>query len=206
MTPVDLVSALYRQVMVDVGDGAFVFVGGRPSLDFVATLGKRHASPVERLPDGDALARWLVLEGLVPAPPPVTDRELARARELREAIDGLVRSTIAGTAPGARELRVVNTVAARPDLPPLLAVDTDGRTVASGGAGTPAQALSSIARDAARLLGGPLAARIKECEHPDCSLVFLDETQSGRRRWCSMDRCGNLVKIAGYRARRASSG
>jgi predicted RNA-binding Zn ribbon-like protein len=205
MTPVDLVSALYREVMVDAGDGVFVFVGGRPSLDFVATLGKRHANPVERMPDGDALARWLVLEGLVPAPLPVTDRELGRARELREAIDALVRSNIAGTAPEAAAIRVVNAVAARPDLPPRLAVDAQGRAVASGGAGSPAQALSSIARDAARLLGGPLAARIKECEHPDCSLVFLDETQSGRRRWCSMDRCGNLVKIAGYRARRARS-
>ncbi|MDT7658136.1 MAG: hypothetical protein QOF38_2851, partial [Pseudonocardiales bacterium] len=52
------------------------------------------------------------------------------------------------------------------------------------------------------LLGGARATRIKECAHPDCSLVFLDETQSGRRRWCSMDRCGNLVKIKGYRERR----
>jgi predicted RNA-binding Zn ribbon-like protein len=32
--------------------------------------------------------------------------------------------------------------------------------------------------------------------------VFLDETQGGRRRWCSMERCGNLVETAGYRARR----
>ncbi|MFF1909458.1 CGNR zinc finger domain-containing protein [Kitasatospora sp. NPDC058218] len=36
---------------------------------------------------------------------------------------------------------------------------------------------------------------------PDCSLLFLDDSQARRRRWCSMDRCGNLAKIAGYRAR-----
>jgi predicted RNA-binding Zn ribbon-like protein len=67
---------------------------------------------------------------------------------------------------------------------------------------TPELRRAGIARDAIRLLGGPQASRIKECQHPDCSLVFLDETQSARRRWCSMERCGNLVKTAGYRARR----
>jgi predicted RNA-binding Zn ribbon-like protein len=82
-------------------------------------------------------------------------------------------------------------------------VDADGVVVtAPSAAGFPSQALATIARDAVRLLGGPRATRIKECEHPDCSLVFLDETQSGRRRWCSMARCGNLVKIKSYRERR----
>ena len=60
----------------------------------------------------------------------------------------------------------------------------------------PGRRWPGIARDAVRLLGGPQASRIKECQHPDCSLVFLDETQSARRRWCSMERCGNLVKTA----------
>jgi predicted RNA-binding Zn ribbon-like protein len=92
---------------------------------------------------------------------------------------------------------VVNGFAAQADLPPRLAMDADGRVVTALRAGSPSQALATIARDAARLLGGPRATRIKECEHPDCSLVFLDETQSGRRRWCSVDRCGNLVKDQG---------
>lgn len=67
-----------------------------------------------------------------------------------------------------------------------------------------AAALATIARDAVLLLGGPAAGRIKECEHPDCSTLFVDETQASRRRWCSMERCGNQVKVAGYRRRRPS--
>ena len=95
-----------------------------------------------------------------------------------------------------------NEFALRPDLTPQLVVDEHGRYGVAPVAGGVAAVLAAIARDAVRLLGGPRAARIKECEHPDCSLVFLDETQSGRRRGCSMERCGNQVKTAGYRARR----
>ncbi|WP_312639773.1 CGNR zinc finger domain-containing protein [Streptomyces sp. RLA2-12] len=58
-----------------------------------------------------------------------------------------------------------------------------------------------MARDAVLLVGGPLLARVKECENPECSLLFLDDSQARRRRWCSMDRCGNLAKVAGYRSR-----
>ncbi|XES01156.1 CGNR zinc finger domain-containing protein [Streptomyces sp. S1D4-11] len=52
-----------------------------------------------------------------------------------------------------------------------------------------------MARDAVLLVGGPLLARVKECENPECSLLFLDDSQARRRRWCSMDRCGNLAKV-----------
>jgi predicted RNA-binding Zn ribbon-like protein len=187
------------------GDPAFVLVGGRPSLDLVATLGRRHATPVERIPDAAALGRWLVAAGLLPSTPAVSEAHLVQARQLREAISSLVRAVMSASPVSGEQLAIVNRHAVRPDLPPQLGVE-DGRPVVT----TPAAAdvppaLAAVARDAVLLLGGPQAARIKECEHPDCSLLFVDETQSGRRRWCSMGRCGNLVKTAGYRARRHSA-
>jgi predicted RNA-binding Zn ribbon-like protein len=186
-------------------DPAFVLVGGCPSLDLVATLGRRHATPVERIPDAAALARWFVAAGLLPTAPPVNEAHLVQARQLREAINSLVRSVMSASPVSGEPLAIVNGHAVRPDLPPQLGVE-NGRPILTTppGADVPA-ALAAIARDAVRLLGGPQAARIKECEHPDCSLLFVDETQSGRRRWCSMGRCGNRVKTAGYRARRHSA-
>ena len=181
------------------GDAEFAIVGGRPCLDLVATLGKRHdTEPVERIPDPAALGRWLAAAGILPAPPAIDARHLDRARRLREAINTLVRVTPADPAAVA----TVNAEARRPDRPPQLAVDATGRAAAAPARGDASTALAGIARDAVRLLGSPAAARIKECEHPRCSLMFLDETQAGRRRWCSMNRCGNLVKIAHYRRRR----
>jgi predicted RNA-binding Zn ribbon-like protein len=182
---------------------AFVLIGGRPALDLVATFGRRHAEGLERIPDADALARWFVAAGLLPGVPVVTEADLDAARRLRAAITVLVDAALVDGPADPAAVETVNEWAQRPDLPPRLGCDADGRLRAVAVDGSATAALAGIARDAVRLLGGASARRIKECEHPDCSLVFVDETQSARRRWCSMERCGNLVKTAGYRARRA---
>lgn len=180
----------------------FPFIGGRPCLDFVATLGKRHATPLERIPDAAALARWFTEAELAvdEGPVRVTARELADARLLREAVHRLVHTAMAGQEPEPPDVEQVNATAAHPDLAPQLGpVRWTARHPARA-------ALATVARDAVLLVSGPLLGRVKECENPGCSLLFLDDSQARRRRWCSMDRCGNLAKIAGYRSRsRAAS-
>jgi predicted RNA-binding Zn ribbon-like protein len=180
---------------------AFPFIGGRLCLDFVATLGKRHAVPVERLPDPAALGQWIHEVGLSPDVPQTTIEHLTDARTLREAIYRLLRAAMAGHPVAADDVTLTNAVAARLDLAPQLSVTGDRRSIRRQGADEPPAALATVARDAVLLLGGPLLGRVKECENPDCSLLFLDDSQARRRRWCSMDRCGNLAKIAGYRSR-----
>jgi predicted RNA-binding Zn ribbon-like protein len=44
---------------------------------------------------------------------------------------------------------------------------------------------------------------VKECDGHDCGWLFLDTSKAGRRRWCSMDVCGNRAKAQRYRRRRA---
>ncbi|MFG3052520.1 CGNR zinc finger domain-containing protein [Kitasatospora sp. NPDC048239] len=204
----------------------FPLIGGRPCLNFVATLGRRHGTPLERLPDTDALTRWLTEAHLVPAagdtkaatdaPPPTTPTtlttttrattgELTDARSLREAVYRLLRAAMDGQQPLPEDVAQVNKVAADPDLAPQLAITTSESASleltwrATNGVRA---ALSAVARDAALLVGGPLLDRVKECENPNCSLLFLDDSQARRRRWCSMDRCGNLAKVTGYRTRK----
>ncbi|HJP76112.1 MAG TPA: ABATE domain-containing protein [Pseudonocardiaceae bacterium] len=186
-------------------DDRFRLIGGRPSLDLIATYGKRHtAHGVERLPDNETMLDWLIVAGILPSDAaafPVRDGQLDAARLLREAVHRLVRATMAGESWDASDIALVNEVAAGPDLAPRLG-SAPGRGSVGWGALDPVDAaLATLARDAIDLLTGSRTARIKECEYPDCSLLFLDDSQSGRRRWCSMDRCGNLVKIAGYRRR-----
>jgi len=163
---------------------AFPFIGGRPCLNFVATLGKRHGTPVERLPDPAALAAWITEAELSVGTEPVrvTARELTDARTLREALYRAVRDAMAGREPAAADVERVNEAAARPDLAPQLG---DQRWKSAH----PARAaLATVARDGVLLVGGSLLERVKECENPECSLLFLDDSQARRRRWCSMDR------------------
>ncbi|WP_276358440.1 CGNR zinc finger domain-containing protein [Cohnella caldifontis] len=44
--------------------------------------------------------------------------------------------------------------------------------------------------------------RIRKCEHASCMLHFVDTSKSGKRRWCSMDLCGNRQKAADFYARK----
>jgi predicted RNA-binding Zn ribbon-like protein len=182
-------------------DMEFKWLGGRTSLNFVATVGHRRDRAFERMPEPTDLAHWFRGSGLTDDVVDVSASDLAKARVLREAIYRLFTATRLGKPFDASDLAEVNRWTARP-LPGtglglvrgILAptrpdLDADGL-------------LSLVARDATDLLSGPLARRIRECDRDDCTILFLDESRSGARRWCSMDSCGARSKMSTYRARR----
>jgi len=174
----------------------FHFKGGRTSLDLVATVGERWRRRFERLREPGDLGRWLVQSGLHAHAPAVSAADLEHARELREAIDRLARPP-RGTDPA--DVALLNRWAAAPALAPQLA--PGGRTLRPP-AGDPVRgALAAVARDAVDLLSGPLADRVRECGADDCALLFVDASRPGRRRWCSMEACGNRAKAAAFRRR-----
>ncbi len=187
----------------------FVFVGGRACLDLVDTVGKRGRLDLERLRDPGRLGQWLREAGILEDPPTATDEELARFRSLREAVHRLIRARLDHRPAAQADLDEVNLEAAAPDLAPQLRASSstdegEGLTASYRASALVDAVLSTLARDAIALLSGPLAERVKECEGEDCTLIFLDDSQARRRRWCSMERCGNLAKIAKYRARGAN--
>ena len=64
--------------------------------------------------------------------------------------------------------------------------------------GTPAQAVTLLAEAAARLLTEKDLDLVRRCENPACVLHFYDTSKNHRRRWCSMDLCGNRMKVAAH--------
>ena len=175
----------------------FPFRSGRLCLDFVATLGSRGQLNLERLREPGDLERWLAQAGLG-APGSASQADLADALRLREAIYDLVLLDPGRRLPAAA--RVVNQMAAPAPLAPEL--DDSGRGSAWAPGGTVTQALSSVARDAIDLLSGPLIGRVRSCAGPDCTILFIDTSRPGTRRWCSMEACGNQAKSAGLRQQR----
>jgi predicted RNA-binding Zn ribbon-like protein len=180
----------------------FRFIGGRPSIDLTTTLRKRAGRPLDRLRSPADLARWFVAAGLASAEVPATERDLRRARDLREALYRLFTATRTGRPADPADLMVVNDRAATP--PPVLRLTQagDGRVVAVADASTAASLLALVAHDAIDLLTGPLADRVRECEGETCKVLFVDVSRAGHRRWCSMDVCGARSKMAAYRHRR----
>ena len=99
--------------------------------------------------------------------------------------------------PRLGDIAIVNAAATIPPLVPALRPDGGTTFVAP----TAPAALSTIARDAVELFGGPLARRIRVCAAENCGLLLVDTSRPGRRRWCSMELCGNRAKIRIHRSR-----
>ena len=134
------------------------------------------------------------------AEPPLAPDDLA-ARPRRAEIIRIAREVAGGSTPDPVDVAAVNEVAARPPLAYALRPE-GGTTVVDP---TVAAALATLARDAVDLFGGPLARRIRICAADDCGLLFVDTSRPGRRRWCSMERCGNRAKVRDHRARHSNA-
>lgn len=175
------------------------FRTGRPCLDFVHTGGVGNWIRAELIHDATDLRRWLAyLLDVQDVRARLADVD--RTRALREAIWLLAQARVADRPLGSEHVSTVNAFAV--PSPPRLLLDDDGssRTETPTASG----ALSALARDAIDLFGGPLGHRIRECAASDCQLLFVDASGPGRRRWCSMERCGNRAKVRAHRAAKSS--
>jgi predicted RNA-binding Zn ribbon-like protein len=183
-------------------DWAFHFETGRPCLDFAATLAERMGRSYDRWQSTADLQRWLA-EGGYAISARLTDRDLAAARTLREAIYRIVSAAAGGKKPKPADIALLNDWAAKPVAAPQLNSSGTESIVAAKDPFTANLAL--IARDAIDLVTGPDLARLRECAEHSCSVLFVDLSRPGKRRWCSMSRCGNRMKKAAFRARQADA-
>jgi predicted RNA-binding Zn ribbon-like protein len=182
---------------------SFTFISGNLGLDLAGTLQHRRADRRDLLREPPDLARWTVEAGILDAPPAVGDADLAAGKTLREAIyrlaigEAIDRLAVGGAGSAADDRRLVNRVAA--ESPASVLLNDAGRVERSGDL---AAALSTVAREAVQLLGGPRAVQIKECGGEVCTRLYVDTSRGSSRRWCDMHECGNRAKAAGFRARR----
>lgn len=179
-------------------DEEFRFRSGRLSLDFAATLGGRHRGGIERLVTPDDLQRWLGLAIPGNEQPTVSESNVRQARDLREAVYRLVHPSTRDT-PRPADVELLNRCASRSDFAPQLGSDARSLVLRAGRAFD--AGMATVARDAIDLLTGPLLPRVSECARPDCSLLFVDVSRPGRRRWCDMASCGNVAKAQRFRSR-----
>ncbi len=175
----------------------------------MATGGEAERRVFETLHSPDDLVRWLAGSPLAVDPAAVVlgDDDLAAAKRLREALWEITSRRARGGASApvpATYVTALNRAAAAPPLVPVVSPGTGGDRRGWAAPVTGPAACSTLARDAIDLLTGPAADRIRQCAGDTCALVFVDTSRPGRRRWCSMTRCGNLHKQRLHRSRLAS--
>lgn len=181
----------------------FIFVAGRLCIDFTQTGGESGKRAYwERFHQPSDLADWLAASPLQLDGVQVSLEEFQLALSLREAIWRAAQAVMHHENPSTTDIDLINRVAAQPDLPPQFGANMEQVWHTSV---TATDSLSSIARDAIDLLSGDLRSRIRECENPKCGLMFVDASRPGKRRWCLMKRCGNMIKTSRYRQQRSST-
>jgi predicted RNA-binding Zn ribbon-like protein len=159
---------------------------------------------VDILESAEDVFAWLKrAEVLVPATDctPISEPLLNSARRLRESIRELVEKRKAGEK---GDPLVLNTFLAESQSYPQLIWSKANRLTMERvrAQETFESILAPIAEVAADLLTTADFRLIKRCEDESCVFWFYDLTKSHRRRWCSMELCGNRHKVASYRARR----
>jgi predicted RNA-binding Zn ribbon-like protein len=195
--------------------GRWQLVGGHPALDFVNTVDWRgRAAPLDTLLDYAGLLAWTQLARLVnpeeaadlarqaAAEPEQATAALRRAKELREAAYRLVRAGAYGGDAAPEDLARLNAVLRRYPLAAELARTSSGfawhRPRTMPDLDDPLRRLAAAAAD---LLTAADLRRVKACGAAECGWLFLDTSPSRRRRWCSMESCGNRAKARRHYAR-----
>jgi len=169
-------------------------------LDLMATLlGRYREVQTDQLSDPAALHAWLVERDLAPRGP-TTESDLLRARELREALHLAARAALGEAPPPAAALRSIEAALAQDQPLRIQRGPTGLRTLAPA---TAAEALARVARAAVEDLSGPARAHLRACGDDTCAGIFVDYT--GRRHWCSDERCGNRARVRAHRARARES-
>jgi predicted RNA-binding Zn ribbon-like protein len=173
---------------------------GSLCLDLLATIEDPAGKRLDRLSTTSELVDWFGVVGLPEPAGGFTASDLDDTRLLRATVDAIARAVIAGTAPDPATVRALNNVAQH--ATPVFLMRSSGREQVAISEVDAAAALAVIARDTVNLLTGPEIVRLRACE--GCDALFYDRSPSGRRRWCSMQRCGERVASASYRLRIAS--
>ncbi|MEV0264285.1 CGNR zinc finger domain-containing protein [Streptomyces sp. NPDC050617] len=183
---------------------AYRFDPGALCLELLTTGGPGPYRRYEVLYEPAGLVTWADRSRLTPTPAlHVSEAEVADTRRLRDAVFRVVIAHTRGEPHPPGDLEAINEAAARPALAPAI-TPTGKRQWAGTSSGT--HLAATVARDAIELLTGPFAHRIRTCAAEDCHLVYVDTSRPGRRRWCSMEHCGNRHKVRALRARHAEEG
>ena len=189
----------------DWKDG-FLFVGNHLALDFLNTRPVQNGEPVELLPDFAALLRWYQAADLL------NSREAAnlqqqwgqsvRARQVLEAMRALrerlrkqILSWEGGSAVHHSTVDELNRLMA--EHPMRTRLKEKGHPPSTElwfEPHQPEDLFAPLAHSAATLFANVDRNRVRKCDQ--CVLHFRDTSKKGTRRWCSMQLCGNRLKVA----------
>lgn len=174
----------------------FIYVGNNLGVDFINTELVSNGQAVDLLASDADILKWALDAGLnVDRSAPAINVKTALA--LRAALKDCFTAKIDARTPAPGSLATINHHLANHTTRQVLQLQASEFVL------TPAESLLTfpsllgrIAHEAATLLASDKAGRLKRCGNAQCILLFVDTSRSQKRRWCSMETCGNRAKAA----------
>ena len=128
-----------------------------------------------------------------------TKEELASALELRQTMGEALRCKARGETVPAGAIKVLNGHLARHGQVMRLTQTGEGYALSPTRERLSHEAaLGLLAQRAAELLVSADPKTLKNCANETCLLIFKDVSRGNKRRWCSMETCGNRAKAAAH--------
>lgn len=185
----------------------FLWVGNWRAVDFVNTDIVLEGKPVDLLGEPADLTAWLSEAGVdgpdkALASRAKQDEILRKAKAYRALLrGGLVEITYRRALPMAL-LKATNAMLAQEKPVERLTQSVTGyQLLLERRFERPASFVAPIAESFAKLLVEGDLRRLRKCKNEDCVLYFYDTSKSGTRSWCSLDICGNKMRMAASRER-----
>lgn len=190
------------------GADRFLFLGNHLALDFLNTRPILNGEPAELIPDFNALLRWFRAAKLI-SPRDATrlqhrwaasaraQRTVEAMRALREKLRVAVIAREHGRPVRPSTVPELNRLMAEhPMLTRLSASRAARATELWFETRRPEDLFAPLAYGAAALFATVDRERVRKCA--GCIVHFYDVSKKGTRRWCSMNLCGNRLKVAAY--------
>jgi len=189
---------------------SFLFFSTDLALDFLNTRPIQNGEAIELLSDFGALLRWFQAAGLLSTREMANlqlQGELVTARRALEAMRPFrekLRKEVLAWEGGAHVHRSTveelnQLMTAHPMLSKLEAIGNVPFMGPCFEPLLPEDLFAPLAHSAAKLFAEADRNRVRKCGQ--CVLHFYDTSKKGTRRWCSMQLCGNRLKVAAYAAR-----
>lgn len=174
--------------------------GLRPLQALVNTLDIGPGRPTrDELDSPERLRAWLAEQHLLlPAKARMSEADLLRVRDVREAIRALLLANNDGREHSGA-LKTLNAAARRAHL--MMRFDRHGRVALDADAGGVDAAIGRLLSSVYEAMVTGTWLRLKACRADDCLYAFYDESKNKSGTWCSMRVCGNRAKARTYRQR-----
>jgi len=201
----------------EIAGGKFLFVGNHPCLDFINTQMIVKGAPTDVLEGFEDLVSWLVQAKLLTQPQAdvagaglsrkETNSLLEQAKSFRATLRGLAERIVAHKPIPDSTINALNQLLSqRPGYPQVVRGEKGFEQRFHSAASPAHNLLAALAEAASDLLCRADFTLIKKCVNPACILYFYDTTKNHARNWCSMQLCGNRMKVAAhYRRKRSQS-